>query len=84
MASQVAQRQILIENYLDMIRLTGDIGEAFRATGRNYEGWKRSLRAAGYEQEALDLARWKTEDSERLRFALGEQWQQEKTDARWQ
>lgn len=83
MTSQVAQREIVIENYLDMIRLTGDIGEAFRATGRSYDGFKRSLKAAGYDQAAADLARWKTEDSERLKYALGEQWQQEKTDARW-
>ncbi|WNN95143.1 hypothetical protein SEA_MAGRITTE_192 [Microbacterium phage Magritte] len=81
MASQVEQRKILIENYLDMVRLTGDIGEAFRSTGRSYDGFKRSLREEGHVQAAEDLARWKRDDTERLTLALGTQWQREKTAA---
>lgn len=74
-------RERLIEDYLDRVQMTGDIGEALRETGRSYDSWKRTLKDTGHLKEAEDLAEWKRADTERLTYALGIQWQREKTAA---
>lgn len=85
MTAKVTQTRMSrrLEDYFDMIRLTGDVGEALRGTGRDYASWRRTLTREGYAEAVTELEEWQRQDSERLRYALGRQWQRERTDNAW-
>lgn len=80
---QLQARDELIEKYLDALDITGSYQEALDAVGRGYESMRRTLKLAGLANLMEDLAEWRREDNQNKRYALGGQWQHEKTDARW-
>ncbi|QUE25559.1 hypothetical protein SEA_SADLAD_12 [Microbacterium phage SadLad] len=73
---QVVERDRTINGYVDVLEVSGDFALALEAVGRDYYSMRRTLKGAGRDDLAEKLREWKLRDSERLRFALGRQWQE--------
>lgn len=70
-----AIRDRVIAGFEDVLAITDDVGEALLATGRDYASLRRTLIAMERHDLVVKLTEWKARDNERLRFALGRQWQ---------
>lgn len=70
-----ANRDRVIAGFEDVLAITDDVGEALLATGRSYASLRRTLIGMERHDLVVKLTEWKTRDNERLRFALGRQWQ---------
>lgn len=70
-----ANRDRVIAGFEDVLAITDDVGEALLATGRSYASLRRTLIGMERHDLVVKLTEWKARDNERLRFALGRQWQ---------
>lgn len=62
------------QRYEELLAVT-DPGEAFYTIGKSYDALRKNLMRANRLDLVLTLTEWKKQDTERLRFALGRQWQ---------
>lgn len=70
-AANRARVERLIEDFEDMLRLSGDLHTSLDAVGRTYEQLRRTLVGAGRHDLVTRLKRMKEADTERLHDALG-------------
>lgn len=59
----------------DLLAIT-DVGHAVLTIGRRYDTLCKNLARANRPDLIQILKEWKKDDAERLRFALGRQWQE--------
>lgn len=74
-ALQRARRGKVIQSFEDMLEVSNDLHIILAAVGRDYASLRRSLKGAKRDDLVAKLTAMKEADSERLRYALGRQWQ---------
>lgn len=70
-----AARDRDIRGFKDILEVTDDFREALTNVGRSYASMRRTLLGAGEHELAERMKVWHDRDGERLRYALGRQWQ---------
>lgn len=73
---QMAARDRVVRGFQDVLEVTDDFQDALDAVGRDYASMRRTLLSVGEHELAQRMREWRDRDNERLRFALGRQWQE--------
>ncbi|AWN04633.1 hypothetical protein HOT29_gp014 [Microbacterium phage Squash] len=69
------KRDRVVAGFEDLLAVDADLHDCLAGVGRDYASLRRTLIGAGRLDLVLTLKAMKEADAERLRYALGRQWQ---------